>query len=249
VLRLQAHAQWNFAWEILFILNLLVMKTPIRKHGLMLIAVVIAISAAACGKNDDLYNENIETGDLDQALMQLAIDSFPKEPLSDAEKNSLIFMREEEKLARDVYTTLYAKWGSRPFSNISYSEQSHMDAVLMLLNKYGIADPVGSNDIGVFKNSSLQKLYDQLAELGNKSNLDAFRVGATIEDLDIFDLKRLSKEADNKDILSVYGNLERGSRNHMRAFNRNILNLGSTYLPQYISQTEFDAIVSGAMGN
>lgn len=223
------------------------MKTPIRNHGLMLIAVVIAISAAACGKNDDLNNENIETGDLDQALMQLTIDSFPKEPLSDAEKNSLILMREEEKLARDVYTTLYAKWGSRPFSNISSSEQTHMDAVLMLLNKYGIADPVSSNGVGVFQNATMQNLYKKLVDLGNKSGLDAFKVGATIEDLDIFDLKRLSTEVDNKDILFVYGNLEKGSRNHMRAFNRNIVNLGSTYLPQYISQAEFDAIVSGTM--
>jgi hypothetical protein len=52
---------------------------------------------------------------------------------------------------------------------------------------------------------------------------------------------------DNKDILYVYSNLEKGSRNHMRAFNRNIENLGSVYIPQYISQAEFDAIVSGSM--
>jgi hypothetical protein len=223
------------------------MKTLIRKHGLILIAVVIAISAAACGKNEDLNNENIETGDLNPVAMQLTIDSFPKEPLSDAEKNSLILMREEEKMARDVYTTLYAKWGSRPFSNISSSEQTHMDAVLVLLKKYDIADPVGTNGVGVFQNATMQNLYKQLTELGNKSSLDAFKVGATIEDLDIFDLKRLSTQVDNKDILYVYGNLERGSRSHMRAFNRNIQNLGSVYVPQYISQAEFDAIVSGSM--
>lgn len=221
------------------------MKTLIKKHGLILMAVVFTFSSIACGKNEDSNNANIETGDMDEAAWQLTIDTFPKEALSDAEKNSLIFMREEEKLARDVYKTLYAKWGSRPFYNISSSEQTHMDAVLSLLKKYDIADPVGTNDIGVFKNSTLQNLYKQLVDLGNKGSLDAFKVGATIEDLDIFDLKRLSTEVDNKDILFVYGNLERGSRNHMRAFNRNIMNLGSTYNPQYISQAEFDAIVSG----
>lgn len=223
------------------------MRTLIRKQGLILMAVVLTFSAVACGKNEDSNKANIEPGSMDQAAWQLTIDTFPQEPLSEAEKNSLIFMREEEKLARDVYTTLYAKWGSRPFYNISSSEQSHMDAVLSLLKKYGIADPAVSNDIGVFQNSRLQTLYKQLVELGNKSSLDAFKVGATIEDLDIFDLKRLSTEVDNKDILFVYGNLERGSRNHMRAFNRNIVNLGSTYIPQYISQAEFDAIVSGSM--
>jgi hypothetical protein len=223
------------------------MKTLIRKYGLILIAVVIAISAVACGKNVDPNTVNIETGDLDQSALQLTIDTFPKEPLSDAERNSLIFMREEEKLARDVYTTLYAKWGSRPFYNISSSEQTHMDAVLTVLKKYEITDPVGSNPVGVFQNADLQKLYNQLVSQGNTSSLNAFKVGATIEDLDIFDLKRLSTEVDNKDILFVYSNLERGSRNHMRAFNRNIGNLGSIYIPQYISQAEFDAIVSGSM--
>jgi hypothetical protein len=223
------------------------MKTLIRKYGLILIAVVIAISAVACGKNVDPNTVNIETGDLDQSALQLTIDTFPKEPLSDAERNSLIFMREEEKLARDVYTTLYAKWGSRPFYNISSSEQTHMDAVLTVLKKYEITDPVGSNPVGVFQNADLQKLYNQLVSQGNTSSLNAFKVGATIEDLDIFDLKRLSTEVDNKDILFVYSNLERGSRNHMRAFNRNIGNMGSVYIPQYISQAEFDAILSGSM--
>jgi hypothetical protein len=231
----------------IIILNLLVMKTLIKKQGLILMAFVLTFSALACGKNVETDSVNIENGDLDQAALQLNIDTFPKEPLSDAERNSLILMREEEKLARDVYTTLYAKWGSRPFFNISSSEQTHMDAVLTLLKKYDIADPVGTNGIGVFQSATMQTLYKQLVALGNKSNLDAFKAGATIEDLDIFDLKRLSSEVDNKDVLFVYDNLERGSRNHMRAFNRNIGNMGSVYIPQYISQADFDAILSGSM--
>jgi hypothetical protein len=223
------------------------MRTLIKKHGLILMAFVFTFSALACGKNAETDNMNTGTDDLDQTALQLNIDTFPKEPLSDAERNSLILMREEEKLARDVYTTLYAKWGSKPFYNISSSEQTHMDAVLTLLKRYDIADPVGTNGFGVFKSATMQSLYKQLVQLGNKSNLDAFKVGATIEDLDIFDLKRLSTKVDNKDILYVYSNLEKGSRNHMRAFNRNIENLGSVYIPQYISQAEFDAIVSGSM--
>ncbi len=223
------------------------MKTGIKKQGAILFVFAFTISLVACSKNEVQSDAGFENGNINIAAIHISIDSFPKETLSDVEKSSLLLMREEEKLARDVYTTLYSKWGSRPFYNISASEQTHMDAVLALLKKYEIKDPVRSNAVGVFQNAGLQKLYTQLVSLGNKTNLDAFRVGATIEDLDIYDLKRLSKETDNKDILYVYGNLERGSRNHMRAFSRSILNLGSSYVPQYISQSEFDVIISSSM--
>jgi hypothetical protein len=62
--------------------------------------------------------------------------------------------------------------------------------------------------------------------------------------LDINDLQEFSKEIDNEDILIVYDNLERGSRNHMRSFTKNISRLGGTYIPQYISQAEYDSIIS-----
>ena len=59
-------------------------------------------------------------------------------------------MREEEKLARDVYLAMDDLWGLRVFSQISWSEQNHMDAVLAVLDKYGVLDPVGDNPTGVF---------------------------------------------------------------------------------------------------
>ena len=156
-------------------------------------------------------------------------------------------MREEEKLARDVYITLYNKWGVTIFTNISNSEQTHMDAILMLLNKYSLIDPVGSNGVGVFANTTLQTLYNQLVAKGSASVLDAYKVGATIEDLDIFDLSNALINIDNQDIRLVYDNLNKGSRNHMRSFYKNIINAGGSYTPQYITQAQFDAIISSAM--
>ncbi|NOT93074.1 MAG: DUF2202 domain-containing protein [Ferruginibacter sp.] len=184
---------------------------------------------------------------MNTANLQAQISMLPIESLSTAELNTLSLMREEEKLARDVYITLYNKWGVNIFTNISKSEQTHMDAILMLLNKYGLPDPVGSNAIGVFSNATLQNLYTQLVEQGSISLLDAYKVGATIEDLDIFDLNSALTTIDNQDIRLVYDNLTKGSRNHMRSFYKNILSLGSTYTPQYISQAAFDAIISSAM--
>jgi hypothetical protein len=122
-----------------------------------------------------------------------------------------------------------------------------MDAMLQILNKYGIPDPVATNGIGVFKDSGLQNLYNQLVTSGNQSLLDAYKVGATIEDLDLFDLTDQISSIDNQDILLVYDNLAKGSRNHMRSFYKNIIAANGSYTPQFISQNTFDSIINSAM--
>lgn len=169
---------------------------------------------------------------------------LPKESLNSDELTSLQLMREEEKLARDVYTTLNAKWGINVFLNISSSEQQHTDAVLTLLTKYGLKDPVGNNLPGVFTNPDLQALYTQLVAKGSTSILEAYKVGATIEDLDIFDLKNSLLKSDNQDIKLVYDLLSMGSRNHMRTFYGQIISLVGNYAAQFITQAELVAIVT-----
>jgi hypothetical protein len=122
-----------------------------------------------------------------------------------------------------------------------------MDGILILLNRYSISDPVGSNAVGVFGNVQLQNLYTQLVAQGSVSLAEAYKVGATIEDLDIFDLTNTLENIDNKDIQLVYESLTKGSRNHLRSFYKFILSTGGIYIPQYISQAAFDAIISSAM--
>ncbi|MBK9013754.1 MAG: DUF2202 domain-containing protein [Saprospiraceae bacterium] len=170
--------------------------------------------------------------------------NFPYEELTEAEAGALLFMREEEKLARDVYTGMNEKWDARIFSNIAKSEQRHMDAILCLIDKYGLVDPVGVNAVGVFNNADLQLLYNNLMNEGSTSLAAALRVGATIEDLDISDLLVRMSSVDNKDMLAVFTELTKGSRNHLRAFNRNLVKVGEVYVPQYISQALFDEIIS-----
>lgn len=119
--------------------------------------------------------------------------------------------------------------------------------MLLLLQKYSLTDPVGNNAVGVFQNITLQNLYNQLVAKGNISVAEAYQVGATIEDLDIFDLKRLLVDIDNRDIRLVYDMLTKGSRNHLRSFYKNILNIGGIYISQYITQAEFDAIINSPM--
>lgn len=166
--------------------------------------------------------------------------------LTDREEHWLILMREEEKLARDVYQTLGDMWGMRIFSNIASSEQTHTDAIKTLLERYGVNDPVADDTVGVFTDPEMQKLYDNLTDQGSESLLSALIVGATIEDLDIDDLDKAMAENTKEDIEIVYQNLQKGSRNHMRAFVRQIESNGGTYTPQYISLSDYEAILSSS---
>ncbi len=171
---------------------------------------------------------------------------MPAQKLSNAEKEALIYMREEEKLARDVYLTLYEKWNFFVFNNIARSETRHTEAVKIFLQKYKIDDPVKNDSIGVFTNAKLAKLYQDLVAQGQKSLKDALAVGATIEDVDIYDLDENLKKTDNNDIKCLFENLRRGSENHMRAFVGQLQAKGGDYKPQYISQDEYDKIMSTA---
>lgn len=223
------------------------MKNIIKNASLLFLAAGLLLALTSCSKDDTSANNSNNNGNINLTNLQAQLNSLPIEPLSNDELTSLSFMREEEKLARDVYITLYSKWSVNIFNNISSSEQTHMDAVLLLLKKYNLTDPVGSNAVGVFNNATLQNLYNQLVAQGNNSVLDAYKVGATIEDLDIFDLKNTLLNNDNQDIKLVYDMLTKGSRNHMRSFYKNILNTGGSYTPQYITQAEFDAIINSSM--
>ena len=167
--------------------------------------------------------------------------------LSEAEKDEVIFLREEEKLARDVYITLADKWQLPIFSNIARAEQRHMDTVLLLLDTYNVADPVVDDTVGAFVNLELAGLYTKLVEDGNVSLIDALIVGATIEDLDIADLYHLLGFAVNDHLKLVANNLAKGSRNHLRAFMRALEAQDGTYTPQYLDQEVFDEILDAGM--
>lgn len=168
---------------------------------------------------------------------------IPASDLSAEEAASLLFMREEEKLARDVYNALYTTWGQQSFSNIASSEQKHMDEIKVLLDRYDLTDP--ALDAGKFTNPELQALYDQLVAQGSVSLADALKVGAAIEEIDIRDLQAQMSKTDNADIQQAYTNLMNGSYSHLQAFTGVLLNqTGETYAPQYLSADQYQTIIS-----
>jgi len=172
--------------------------------------------------------------------------------LTTEEADGLIFMVEEEKLARDVYLTLGESLSGdeigdvRIFDNIARSEQKHIDAVSRLADAYDLDLPA-DNGRGQFTNIELQNLYDKLVALGEQSLADALRVGAAIEEIDILDLHEYLAETDNTAIERVYSNLLRGSENHLRAFVSTLeRETGETYEPQYMEQSAYDDILDSS---
>ncbi len=223
--------------------------------GLAIISLVIL----GCSKASDESTPDTPAAELKETILVTGlfepipmgsanncIDTFPFEELSQEEVDALLLMREEELLARDVYTFAYTLYPVPVFNNISKSETQHTGMVKLLIDKYELTDPGEGHQAGVFVNQDLQAAYNELTDLADNSLIEALTAGATIEDLDIFDLQNLLENVvDNQDITWVFENLERGSRNHMRAFYRNLVMRGADYTPQYISQEYFDAIISG----
>jgi hypothetical protein len=172
------------------------------------------------------------------------IANLPLEDLSSEESANLTLMREEEKLARDVYRTMYMEHGLRIFANIAGSEQRHMDAVKSLIDRYGLPDPVETDEVGVFTDPRLQSLYHDLVASGRESLAAALHVGAAIEDLDIYDLETALAANDNADIAMVFGNLLAGSRNHLRAFVGQLERMGESFEPEYLDPGAVEEILS-----
>jgi len=149
------------------------------------------------------------------------LDSMPLYQLTSEQKEGLVFMYQEEKVARDVYTKLYEKWGNRVFLNISKAEQTHMDSVRAILEKYELEVPVLSDIVGEFDLEKLKELYDNLIATGEVSSNDAMKVGVLVEKTDIADLIERMADAP-EDITVVYQSLLNGSYNHLNAFSKQV---------------------------
>lgn len=140
-------------------------------------------------------------------------------PIATAEEaERLTFMREEEKLARDVYHFLYTKWNLRIFDNISRSEQTHFDQIGILLARYNLPDPAAGRAPGEFTNPRFASLYAELTLKGSLSVADALEVGVLIEKTDIDDLETSLTVTRRLDMRRVFRNLLNASDNHLDAF-------------------------------
>jgi len=153
------------------------------------------------------------TSEVNDSALGMALTALPLGDLSAQEKEGLLYMVEEEKLAGDVYLALNDRWKLRVFDNIEEAERTHVAAVKTLLERYSLPDP--TKGAGIFSNQTLQELYVDLVSRKSNSVKDALEVGAVVEEIDILDLEERSSQTDRADILLVYANLKRASENHL----------------------------------
>ncbi len=194
------------------------------RFGLAAVLLVFVIGAAAlnvsgvqaAGKPTDVPGGGAGNGRGGQAVANTNAVPAALAPLSAQEADGLLFMAQEEQLARDVYTQMYATWQLPLFQTIAVSEQNHMDRIAGLLTRYGLTAPAQTP--GVFANAELQDLYNQLVAQGSTSIVAAKQVGVAIEQKDIQDLQTRLDETTHRDIQMVYSNLLAGSNNHLWAF-------------------------------
>ena len=179
------------------------------------------------------------------ALQTGFVFSQQKITLTQQEKDAIVYMREEEKLARDVYDSMYVKWGGNPFGNIRHSEQVHMDRMKTLITTYQLQDPVKqTGDLpGKFLSSLMQQYYNDLAATGSQSLTAALKVGAKIEELDIADLEERIQQTQQEDIINAFGFLKMASYNHLRAFVRRLKMEGISYEPVILNKAAFNKIL------
>lgn len=169
-----------------------------------------------------------------ESSCQLTSEQVLMRKLSDKEANNLNLMREEEKMARDVYNTLFEQWPVQIFSSIASSEQKHMDKVKVFLDAYQLPDSA-SVETGKFNNQKIQDLQDQFLAQGSQSEFEAFKAGAMVEEIDIHDLEIAIAETNNDELKLMYTQLMLASHNHLRAFSRQIIKIDGKYVAQHLS--------------
>jgi hypothetical protein len=158
------------------------------------------------------------------------------------EAEGMRFIWEEEKVARDLYTSLYEETNLSIFTNLAGSEQNHMDQAKALLDKYGLETPV-DDEPGLFANQTLKGLYDDLLAQGMQSPQRALAAAAAFEEISIRDLEREVSATNADDIRIVYEGLLAGSRKHLRSYVNALQDMGVQYSPQYLGREEFEETI------
>ncbi|NLV75155.1 MAG: DUF2202 domain-containing protein [Chloroflexi bacterium] len=142
--------------------------------------------------------------------------------VSDAERDQLLYLAQEEKLAQDLYVEFAKAWDVPIFARIASSELTHAAASARALEALGLTNPSADLPAGQFADPDLQALYDSLLAKGLESLTAALEVGVTIEETDIADLTAAAEASSDAGLTQLYANLARGSSNHLRAFSRQL---------------------------
>jgi hypothetical protein len=186
---------------------------------------------------DDRGHTDVDLGLLAEALGELRVGE-----LSEPELEAILYLREEEKLARDVLRLLGALWEEPAFDRVAEREDTHTAAIKALIDRYELWDPMSVTEEGQYVSEELYELHYRLVEEGSVSLVAALKVAAAIQEISILDLREYLAETDDADVQMVYENLRRASRNHLRVFVRLLEQQGEVARRTYLSQSLFEEI-------
>lgn len=175
--------------------------------------------------------------------LDVAIKEFPQQQLTQAEIDSILHMRSEEKFARDVYSLLYDQWKKPLFSSVPKKEQYHVEAIQQLLANNQLQDPYSTDKAGEFVLPEFNDLYQKVAEKGRKSLIDALQVAAETEEKGIVDYGKYQPQTVNTAANFLFRQLATSSRNNFRVFVNALKKEGVNYAPLTLSDKAFKAIM------
>jgi len=211
------------------------------------LSALVATFLVACGDSDN----NSATTNQDADKIIESVEAMPKSDLTQELRNSLAYMGNEERLAYDIYNTLYDEHLKssgveiKQFTNIANrSEIKHIETVQAVVKKYNLGvdnldvnktviedNNLSANSMksGVYDIEAIQTLYNTLYDLGVQSTENALKVGCMVEVTDIDDLDKyleLSKASNADDVTEAFNFLRDGSYKHYWAFDEGLKNLG-----------------------
>ena len=166
--------------------------------------------------------------------------------ISKSDRDAIIYVVQEEKVAHDFYKAMYELHGVISFRSISKSEGLHMDQAKQLIEHFGIEDPNKEyyDTPGSFKNPKFEEMYNSLVRNGTNSIVDALVEAARFEEMDIVDIQRFTASTQDEYLKSTFEKLSGVSENHLKALVKDLFERGVEYTPKYLSAEQYNEIIT-----
>lgn len=211
---------------------------------------------ASCSQSDDVVQDDSTLSILkveeDGTSMMTRANITPvmeaTSPLTADETEFLYAIREDEKIAHDVYAAFSALYpAAKTISKIMTAESSHISAAEAVLDYYEIEYPPLS-DTGIFEDADRQALYNDLITKGT-TLIKAYGTMALMEEETVYAYKSIQNQLTNSNLSLLLSQLIKASSNHLRATVRQVVKLGGSYSPAYLSDEEYQTIINMAFEN
>lgn len=164
--------------------------------------------------------------------------------LPSEEHGPILYTLQETKVVRDVYVALDAQWNNPLFKQLLITEKDHVDYLAKLVNLYGLNLPTAimEDEPGVFNDESLEKMYASMVATGRTSEIEAYQIGAKLEETLILEMTKIMNKTDVIKVFLAYQRVVKTSQYHLRLLVTKLRDLGVEYNPTVLSKADYDAI-------